>query len=1024
MKIERIEKHLVLNKYLLSLFGVEEFKELQKRLKDVEEGVDSDGRSHFINVLKSFRERKISEDALLTYDQNIQNYVRKISHKRGPIKLKYFQYLAVLFTEIVLDNLRNRKAEFIQELNEFLKDYKKKRDIDLIDEFTERDLNKIAFWMATGSGKTLIAHINYHQFFNYNLFSPDNIIFLTPNEGLSKQHFEELQKSGVPCRLYEGNLNGSRLYRGNNEVLVIEITKIVEEKKGGGLTIPVSAFEGRNLVFVDEGHKGKRSEEQKWAKIRNKLAEDGFVFEYSATFGQILDEKNKDTLKEYAKAIIFDYSYKYFYLDGYGKDFYVLNVKDIKQNKKIMENFREIMFVANMLDFYEQLLVYEKNRNIAREYNIEKPLWVFVGATVTGKGENSDVVEIVKFIRKVIKQEDWLREKVEEILSGKLRDEGGDIFRDKFHYIRELGFEVDDLYMRIFGGKGDFQVYEIKRAQGEFGLRVGDNPYFGVVNIGDTSKFKDELKKEGISIKDDAISDSLFDDIKKPDSLINILIGSKKFIEGWDTWRVSSMGLINIGKGQGPQIIQLFGRGVRLKGKDMSLKRSGEEGPLKILETLNIYSIKGDYLDEFLEAISKEGVEFETIRIPIKLLHEEKWKDLYIPAPKEGKKFEEEEVLRLSLDDKIFINLDVSIKLQKVERRKLEEDEGPEEIKLRTGQRLPEKTIHLLNWQRIWKEIYDFKIMRGYWNLVFDIDTLKTILQSDNYKVNTLPESLEVKTLDDLIRVEEIAILILKKYIDQFYKRHARRFETENMSCNHLGREYVLSGFVSSPYSYEVKITKSKENGKKNEELIKRLKELAEDLNKLCQEDHILKVICFDRHLYLPILLKKDSKDKDYDIVISPSGLVESEGKFIIGLMEYIEKNKDRFTNLEIYLLRNQSRSGIGFQLEWSRFYPDFIMWVKKPEKQIIVFIEPHGLIHAKGLDDEKIKFAHQIKEIEQSIGKKDLVLESFILSTTPYNDLIKGVASPPKQSEYERKNVLFLDDEDWPKKLFDRLLL
>ena len=61
--------------------------------------------------------------------------------------------------------------------------------------------------MATGSGKTLITHINYHQFFHYRLFSPDNIILITPNEGLSKQHFEELQKSDIPCKLYEGSLS-------------------------------------------------------------------------------------------------------------------------------------------------------------------------------------------------------------------------------------------------------------------------------------------------------------------------------------------------------------------------------------------------------------------------------------------------------------------------------------------------------------------------------------------------------------------------------------------------------------------------------------------------------------------------------------------------------------------------------------------------------------------------------------------------------------------------------------------------
>ena len=36
------------------------------------------------------------------------------------------------------------------------------------------------------------------------------------------------------------------------------------------------------------------------------------------------------------------------------------------------------------------------------------------------------------------------------------------------------------------------------------------------------------------------------------------------------------MGLMNVGSSEGAQIIQLFGRGVRLKGYDMSLKRSGK----------------------------------------------------------------------------------------------------------------------------------------------------------------------------------------------------------------------------------------------------------------------------------------------------------------------------------------------------------------------------------------------------------------------------------------------------------------
>ncbi len=525
----KIEKYLILNKYFLSLFGIKYFRDLQLKLKDTKEGIDSDGKTYFVNALIGLEGLKISEDDLLRYDRNIQEYERKINYRRGNVSLKYFQYLAVLFTEIFFDNLKNNEQLFLYELNEFLQKYEDEDVKKLIGSFTKDDLRKLAFWMATGSGKTLIAHINYHQFFKYNIFSPDNILFITPNEGLSKQHYEELIKSGIPARIYSGSLNGG--LKAKNEVLVIEMTKLVEEKKGGGVTLPVDTFEGKNLIFVDEGHKGKKSEEQKWAKLRDKLSENGFVFEYSATFGQILTNKNEEILKEYSKSIIFDYSYKYFYLDGYGKDFLVLNAKETKLSDK---DFQEIMFIANLLSFYEQVILYDEKIALAKEYNIEKPLWIFVGTTVTGKEEESDVLEIVEFIKEITKDQNKLKEKINSCFkreTGLKDDKGNDIFENRFPLLKEKGIDIDDIYKKIFNGKGSFKIYEIKNAEGEFGLKIGENPYFGVINIGDVSGFKKLLEKKGITVEQDVISPSLFDDIKKENSSINILIGSKNSLK-------------------------------------------------------------------------------------------------------------------------------------------------------------------------------------------------------------------------------------------------------------------------------------------------------------------------------------------------------------------------------------------------------------------------------------------------------------------------------------------------------------
>ncbi len=99
--------------------------------------------------------------------------------------------------------------------------------------------------------------------------------------------------------------------------------------------------------------------------------------------------------------------------------------------------------------------------------------------------------------------------------------------------------------------------------------------------------------------------------------MVNLLIGSKKFTEGWSSWRVSTMGQLNIGRGEGAQIIQLFGRGVRLKSCTPSLKRSnqtnlpeGVERPkhISVLETLAIFGIHADYMAQFRDYLMEEGL--------------------------------------------------------------------------------------------------------------------------------------------------------------------------------------------------------------------------------------------------------------------------------------------------------------------------------------------------------------------------------------------------------------------------------
>jgi hypothetical protein len=293
-----------------------------------------------------------------------------------------------------------------------------------------------------------------------------------------------------------------------------------------------------------------------------------------------------------------------------------------------------------------------------RPYKVEPPLWVFLGSSVNAVysregGKLSDVAAVVAFLRRFLEDRAWAVDEAKAILHGESGFADADTNEDLFgSHLRELrGTNPRDIVAHIgrdiFHGRGGLEVWELKNADGELGLRVSapagkESPYFGVINIGDVSAFKKHLEEKlGIKVQEDRFTGSLFDEIDKPGSRVNVLIGSKKFIEGWSSWRVSAMGLLNIGKSEGPQVIQLFGRGVRLKGKNWTLKRSSklpEAGPhpsgLDLLETLYIFGWNADYIKAFRGMLEQEDVGRE-LRIPVRTLFD-KWEALPVPRPKKG----------------------------------------------------------------------------------------------------------------------------------------------------------------------------------------------------------------------------------------------------------------------------------------------------------------------------------------------------------------------------------------------------
>ena len=148
------------------------------------EGFDADNVSRFCNALRAriFDRAALPGDLLLAYDQNIVRHWRQITERRNRVEgrvlyPKYFQYLALLCTEIYLDRyFRDRDASGCGRSQRARGRVQRRgRAGRPLSPYQPDDLNKIAFWMATGSGKTLLMHVNILQYQHYlALHAPAN----------------------------------------------------------------------------------------------------------------------------------------------------------------------------------------------------------------------------------------------------------------------------------------------------------------------------------------------------------------------------------------------------------------------------------------------------------------------------------------------------------------------------------------------------------------------------------------------------------------------------------------------------------------------------------------------------------------------------------------------------------------------------------------------------------------------------------------------------------------------------------
>ena len=1012
-----LQNRLVLQHFMCQEFGYESIDKMLDRLRSDDHSSEMNpngGESGYARALFPDSRIQFSE-----YDSNIVEHSNRLrmtgAHGRT---WKPHQYLALLFTERYLYRYFDDIDQLCDDLN---RTKRSKQLFFTLPDYEREHLHTIAFQSATGSGKTLLMHANILQYLHYMKRAGgtlNNIILLTPNEQMSAQHLRDLQDNNLEARIFNSEAPSSLLLT----VEILDLNKLA--KKKGIKRVAVSDFGDDNLVLVDEGHLGASG--KIWRERRQELSSGGFTFEYSATFNQVVNKHKKDrSLRNaYSKSLIFDYEYRRFYEDGYGKDFTILNLPGGTQDEN-----SDIYLLGCLLSFYQQHRIWRDLRHLWSEFHPAKPLWVLLGKTVTAgsskadKATQSDVTQIIRFLGWILSDRVGVQSMIRLLINGEsglLNQVGNDFFAERFAYLSEGTSEdiYDDMCNSVFYGSGRLKVSYLTTGEGELHLKVADGEPFGVINIGDSAKLYKLLSESGsphIDLEREmGFVSKLFADVDRPDSTVNVVIGARRFIAGWNSWRVSTMGLMHVGVGEGPEIVQMFGRGVRLKGWNMSLKRHraiGVDAPpdsdkLVELEKLYIFGLRSSYIQTFRELLEKEGVlsEQEVFHLPVT------WNipqdtNLKIIRIKDNQKFEvsaeRPELPDPEDPDRPIVAMNLYSELQSVESEDyLNGGDSHREI-FSLKQYAP-----FFDAARVYHQVLNHKRQNGWHNLQVKPSVIRHLISRDDwYELYLPPDRKDVTSFQQVLDLEGILVDLIAEYAGKYWRRQRRKWEHDQMEVIELGEDDL-----NKPSVYEIHVEAIKD------ELIREAAELATAIQEGRFDDMRtwfgklkIGVIPVKYHVYQPLLYARG----DSIVTVRPLPLDRYEKSLVEAVERLADKGDPLLNNLELFLIRNTAgHGGISFFNDFA-YFPDFAIWLKDDDLQHILFLDSKGLGILDSRARSKIRLHREISVTEDQIRNIDpsLRLHAYIVSATPAAEIDGGIRSP---REWNQDGVYFFNHTDY----------
>lgn len=837
-----------------------------------------------------------------------------------------------------------------QKPNELLQEYFPVKGIKKSIEF-HNFINRMSFWMTMGSGKTIVI-IKLVELLNKamvtGLIPKKNILFFTANEGLLdrfKKEVEEynLLKNGNETKKIDTISLKDYEYRKKHPTLMdSQFVKLFcyradlmsNERKETTLDFKDYFNNGNNYVILDEAHKGDKQESIR-QNIFSILAKNGFLFNFSATFTHPSD----------ITTTVYNLNQAVWVKKGYGKKLFLLDndLKAFKEKSDLNEIEKQKATLKSLL-----LLALAKKYKLSNSYH-DPMMVVFTNSVNTVE---ADAELFFKTLQSIAKDDlttlfnEAKKDLRKEFKATKylVTDKDGEGISELAEQVTKISFkELKELIFYAINGNIEAIVNPKDKTEIAFKLDSADKP-FCLIKIGDISSWLKE-KLNGIKIDETFKEESYFKSLD--DSSINILLGSRAFYEGWDTTRPNIMLFLNIGMDKEAKkfVTQSIGRGMRVESVDGSRQRidfidtdrKAEISPsAKTLETLFVISTNKEAISSIVSWQEEQNNSLDWHELALEK-NEIDNKILYIPTYKKHE---------ISADK---INSKSAFKLSAKNR---------EDLKIYINNLTPQ--MFALKHKLYNKKEYDlFFQMVNKSNTFFidknihykSLDILIEKLKNRLYVKQSIVDTFKVLN-DEIVHFRKIKVREDKK--EEFFQ-----FVSKTMKMQNLTDDEVYQ--------------KSKEEGISLKEATNIYQ--PEVLN--LEDAKFHKIL---NHYYNPVI---SGEDLDWiKNIISEESEVIFLDKFT-EICNDIDKKYDwwMFSKINQYYDKNifipYTEDG-----EEKPFYPDFIFWLQKGNKQRILFIDPKGdrnTNYEHKIDGYKKVFLNQIF----NIGKTEIDVKLALMRKT-----------------------------------------